>query len=289
MKLICKECGKEYESGRSSRQFCSKKCSIDNRKKDPEYIKKLSCKKRNKHEPDIACICKHCNKVFLGQANRQFCSISCAFKYKASLVEKITVSCKNCGKDISHVPSLSRTFCSNKCSANYKAKDPVFIQTLSNACSKRSKDPEYLEKLSAAHTAKWADPEFREKMSVIMQSDEWNDKVEKNSKRFKDYVLPSGKIVRIQGYEGLALDKLLKDFDETDLCIQRKEIEDEIGKITYNYNGNEHMYVSDIYIKSLNKIIEVKSTWTYKSQFELNKLKEQACIAAGLEFEFMIL
>lgn len=287
MKLVCKECGKEYESGRSSRQFCSKKCSIDNRKKDPEYIKKLSKKKTKKETTVVKC--KYCGELFNAYGKRKFCSLECSNKYKASLVEKITVACKYCGNTFERLPCSNKTFCSNICVVRYNANNPAYKQKLRNAFVIRSKDPEYLEKLSAAHTAKWADPEFRKKMTSIMQSDEWNDKVEKNSKRFKDYILPSGKIVRIQGYEGLALDKLLKDFDETDLLIQRKEIENEIGKIIYKYNDIEHQYIPDIYIKSLHKIIEVKSSWTYKSQLELNKLKEQSCIDAGLNFEFMIL
>lgn len=285
MKLICKECGAEFESERSTRHFCSRKCSIDNRKKDESYLKKLRVKKVKKEKETKKC--KHCNNEFYDYIERQFCSVKCANLY--NLPEHLIVVCKECGNEFSKLPCSKQEFCSNTCARRFTAKDPDYLTKLSLSCKERSKNPEYLEKLSAAHSATWQKPEFREKMNDIIKSDEWIEKVEVNSKRFKDYILPSGKTVRLQGYENYALDILLKDFDESDLFIQRKEIEDEIGKITYMYNGNEHSYYPDIYIKSLNKIIEVKSKWTYKSQYELNRLKEQACLDKGLCFEFMIL
>ena len=43
-----------------------------------------------------------------------------------------------------------------------------------------------------------------------------------------------------------------------------------------------------IYIKSINKIIEVKSIWIYNLHKEKNILKSQACINKGYDFEFWI-
>ena len=53
-----------------------------------------------------------------------------------------------------------------------------------------------------------------------------------------------------------------------------------------------HYYHPDIVIPKENRIIEVKSTWTYngKPEFESkNKAKEKACSEAGWKFEFWIL
>lgn len=112
---------------------------------------------------------------------------------------------------------------------------------------------------------------------------------------YKDYILPSGKKIRVQGFENFALDILLKKYDESDLLFGPKEIHKELGIIRYIVNGNVHKYFPDIFIKSLNKIIEVKSTWTFdrkgkdKDLLNTNRLKEQACIEKGLDFEFMIM
>ena len=44
----------------------------------------------------------------------------------------------------------------------------------------------------------------------------------------------------------------------------------------------------DIYIKSENKIIEVKSTWTYKSKTDNIKEKEESTKALGYNYEIWI-
>jgi hypothetical protein len=49
----------------------------------------------------------------------------------------------------------------------------------------------------------------------------------KNNKHrldWKDYTMPSGKIIRVQGYEIFALDLLLRTYKEEDLIINLKEI-----------------------------------------------------------------
>jgi hypothetical protein len=287
IQLICQECGKTFESERKTRQFCSRKCSIDNRKKDLDYIKKISKPKSKK--ATTACTCKNCNTEFVAYGNRTFCSTECSNKYKGALAIKETIICKQCGQTFERLPCSNKTFCSNTCVIIYNANDPINKQKLRDAFIQRSANPLYIQKLSDAHTKKWSDPEFREKMMLIIESDEWNDKVEKNSKKFKDYVFPSGKLVKVQGYENKALDILLQTFIESDIFVQRKEIENEIGKIRYVFNNTEHFYIPDIYIKSINKIIEVKSNWTYKNQLERNLVKEQSCKDFGFDFEFMIL
>lgn len=122
-----------------------------------------------------------------------------------------------------------------------------------------------------------------------MQNTEHYNKVHKNGFRFKDYILPSGKVVKIQGYENLALDVLLKKYKEDDLIIENKDIENYINKIWFiNDIGKKRRYYPDIYIISENKIIEVKSEWTFKRDKEKNLLKEQACLNMGMDFEFIV-
>ncbi|PCI28112.1 hypothetical protein COB55_04350 [Candidatus Wolfebacteria bacterium] len=122
-----------------------------------------------------------------------------------------------------------------------------------------------------------------------MQNSEIIEKCKKNSYKLKDYRLPSGQIIKVQGYENLALDMLFKSYNENDLLIKDKDIENHIGQIWYkDINGGNHRYLPDIYIISENKIIEVKSTWTYQKKKDSIFLKQQSCINMGMKFEFMI-
>lgn len=105
-----------------------------------------------------------------------------------------------------------------------------------------------------------------------------------NKHRWKDYTMPSGKIIKTQGYENLALDILLETYNEDDLILERKQI----PTVMYGKN-NKHQYLTDIFIPKENKFIEVKSPYTFNKYLEINLMKEQASIEAGYNFEFMIL
>lgn len=107
--------------------------------------------------------------------------------------------------------------------------------------------------------------------------------------KLKSYRLPSGKLVMVQGYEPAALNILLCTYTENDLLIVNTEIENRIGPILYEHDGKIKRYYPDIYIISENKIIEVKSKYTYLKDLEINNLKMKACIDRGFSFEFMII
>lgn len=120
------------------------------------------------------------------------------------------------------------------------------------------------------------------------QIPEVQDKIQKARKMFKDYTMPSGKIVRIQGYEHYGIDELLLTYNESDLIISNKEISKYTGPIFYN-DGRNRRYFPDIYIKSENKIIEIKSVFTFYGRWHKeNLLKRDACIASGFDFDFMV-
>lgn len=112
----------------------------------------------------------------------------------------------------------------------------------------------------------------------------------RSSYRRKEYVLPSGRIIKVQGYEDRALNILLKTHSEEEIAYSFSEIADEIGKIQYvGLDDKSHRYLPDLYVKSKKLIIEVKSGFTFNSSKKLNLLKRQACLDAGFNFEFMIL
>lgn len=105
---------------------------------------------------------------------------------------------------------------------------------------------------------------------------------------FKSYTLPSGKIIKLQGYENYGIEFLLKKYEESDILSSVSEINKEIGIINYLYLDSLRKYYPDFFIKSVKKIYEVKSIWTYKSNIEKNKLKKEACESMGIRFEFLI-
>lgn len=122
---------------------------------------------------------------------------------------------------------------------------------------------------------------------------EWSCQLEQCNEsqyHFKPYILPSGREVKIQGYEYKFLDEyFLNGGLESNILIENKDIELQIGKIRYNTPDNKkHRYYPDIYLIEENKIIEVKSTYTITCNIDINELKKQACLDKGLNFEFKI-
>jgi hypothetical protein len=110
----------------------------------------------------------------------------------------------------------------------------------------------------------------------------------------KNFITPSGKTLILQGYEPYAYCALLEDYNEADIVSGKKEIECYTGKIYYIDNfGKKRRYFPDFYIISVNKIIEVKSSWTFNRNGKIhdtdniNLMKRDACLKMNYEFEFM--
>ena len=118
------------------------------------------------------------------------------------------------------------------------------------------------------------------------QSPEIHERSQKNGLKFKTYITPTGQTRKVQGYEPFALDKLFKEysFHEDDILTDRSKV----PCIHYIYNEKNKVYFPDIYIKSQNKIIEVKSNWTIQLHKEVNYAKQDACVKGGYIFEFWI-
>jgi glutaredoxin len=99
--------------------------------------------------------------------------------------------------------------------------------------------------------------------------------------------LPSGNTIKIQGYEHYALDELCKkeNSNENDIITGSKNV----PTIWYNDNDNKkHRHFVDIFIPSINKCIEVKSTWTFKKQKEIVFLKQTAAKELGFLYEIWV-
>jgi hypothetical protein len=117
-----------------------------------------------------------------------------------------------------------------------------------------------------------------------MQDPEIFEKSRKTRYQFKPYIFPSGKQVMIQGYENFALDKLLQTYSEDEITVGASLV----PKIVFEYNKKVKRYFSDIFIPKNNLIIEVKSTYTMKKEFNLNLAKRKSCLEQGYDFHFWI-
>ena len=119
------------------------------------------------------------------------------------------------------------------------------------------------------------------------QNEEIMEKMTKNMYKSKEYILPSGNIIKIQGYEHYAVDELLQKE-----CISEDDIItgcNNVPTIWYNdENGKKRRHYVDIYIPSKNLCIEVKSTWTFTLHNNRILLKQSAGKALGYNYEIWV-
>lgn len=134
------------------------------------------------------------------------------------------------------------------------------------------------------------------KTALGKYGEEWVSKVDFiNSKQqsggysYYDFEFPSGKVVRVQGYEPRVLTKLVVEYKEDDIIVGVQNIINEIGFFYYEYENINHKYYPDIYIKSENQVIEVKSTYTFNKEKEKNLLKRDSVLNKNINFKFVIL
>jgi hypothetical protein len=193
-----------------------------------------------------------------------------------------------------------------KYNVNHISQSSIFKEKLKKTCLKRYGVestlylPEIKIKIVESFITKYgvSNPnklkEIRDKIKITnikrygveypSQSKEINEKTQKNAKHYKKYTMPSGKICNIQGYENYALNELITQYTEDEIKTDRIDI----PRITYIVNNKKKYYFPDIYIPKDNKIIEVKSTWTYNSKIDNIQLKLDATKAAGYTYEIWI-
>ena len=112
----------------------------------------------------------------------------------------------------------------------------------------------------------------------------------KNMYRKKEYVFPSGRLEKLQGYEHVTVNKLLADgMNEDNIVLGAADIEKFIDRIWYMGEDNKkHKYYPDMYLKNENKVIETKSWYTLNAHRKMNEAKKQAILALGILFEFWV-
>lgn len=105
--------------------------------------------------------------------------------------------------------------------------------------------------------------------------------------RFKNYIFPSGRVEKIQGYEDIALDDLINVelIDENDIIVGCKNV----PTIWYNTDDNvKHRHYVDIFIPIQNRCIEIKAEWFYIRDKKQLILKKQAAETLGYKYELWV-
>lgn len=119
------------------------------------------------------------------------------------------------------------------------------------------------------------------------QNTEIAEKSSKRAYKSRDYTFPSGRVERIQGYENYMLVHLLQNeyIQEDDIVVKRSEVPEVWYEDT---NGKKRRYFVDCFIKSQNRCIEAKSTWTAAKKKDCIYLKQQALKDKGYKCEIWV-
>lgn len=117
---------------------------------------------------------------------------------------------------------------------------------------------------------------FRTKSQAItLRNDnpDFQRKIISSHYKGKRYNLPSGKTIRVMGYEDDFLDYVLQT---KKLSEKSFDFEQRIYISYKDGTGNYRKYFPDFYIPNLNLVIEIKSKYTLNKQQELNQRKFEA-------------
>lgn len=259
---ICELCSNEFETKNKKKRFCSRKCLSNFTWNIPENREKLIKKMKKSWTDDRKEIASNSKKILWKDND-----------YK----NKMSEQSKALWTDTEYI---------NK---TVKIKTTECKKKISNKAKERWNDPIFKEKMMIYFNSDKNKKEISDRFLNLWKDENYIKSVVNNGKIYKKYTLPSGKIVNIQGFENKALDILLEKYQEHDICIGTSEI-NKIDSFFYNdLSGKTHRYFPDFYIKSENKIIEVKSAWTYNINFNINQLKMQCCLNKKYNFEFMII
>jgi hypothetical protein len=124
-------------------------------------------------------------------------------------------------------------------------------------------------------------------VEYVSQSTEIMEKMSKNAYKFKNYIFPSGRIEKVQGTEPYALNEILnvEYINENDIIVGAKNV-----PIIWYYDefDKKHRHYVDIFIKSQNRCIECKSTWTKLKNEHNIYLKQNAAKELGYKYEIWI-
>lgn len=120
-----------------------------------------------------------------------------------------------------------------------------------------------------------------------LQNPEFAEKILESGLQTKKFIMPSGEIYWLRGLEPIVVTELLNSgYLEKDIILRGRQ--KPVIRYKNPTNGKISIYYPDIFIPRENKIIEVKSTYTYEIELDKNLAKRDKCIELGYTFEFYI-
>lgn len=103
--------------------------------------------------------------------------------------------------------------------------------------------------------------------------------------KFKDYTFEDGTVQNVQGYEPYALQRLERMGEVASDILTGKG---EVPAVWYETKGKRHRYFVDIFVPKEKLLIEVKSTYTLKNDFEKIRATREQSEALGYEFKLWV-
>jgi hypothetical protein len=120
-------------------------------------------------------------------------------------------------------------------------------------------------------------------VSHPMQIPEIAEKCMLSGFQWKEYIFPSGKVIKVQGNENHMINELISTgISEEDIITGRNNM----PYVWYEYEGKSHVYYADAMVK--NKIYDAKSPYTLYCDLYKNIAKMNAVLELGFEFEFLV-
>lgn len=184
------------------------------------------------------------------------------------------------------VKDKTKNTCLEKYGVKYCLQNKETREKIKKTCLEKygveypNQNKEIYEKIKKTNLEKYG-------FEYVMQNPEIAEKNSKKSYYKKEYYLPSGKELIIQGYEHFALDELIgiENIDESDIVTGVKNV----PTIWYeDVTGKKHRHYVDIYIPSQKRCIEVKSTWTVEKKKDSVFLKQNAGKQLGYAYEIWV-
>jgi hypothetical protein len=110
----------------------------------------------------------------------------------------------------------------------------------------------------------------------------------RSASRYKNAIIEGVLFDNLQGYEEKGIRYILKTFQDVNINEITSD-ENVIPKIPYIFENKKRLYYPDFYIKKLNLLIEIKSTYTFQFEKEKNLIKQQASKDNGYDHIILIL
>lgn len=159
-----------------------------------------------------------------------------------------------------------------------KKKEVTIMKNFGVSCAFKSKDIQ--EKIKETNIKKYG-------FANVSQNPGISEKQNKGGYKLREYIFPGGTKINYQGYEHYALNMLLfeEKIKEDDIVMARTLVP---TIWYYDSNNIKRRHFVDIYIKSQNKCIEVKSTWTYKKHYDKVIAKQEQAKKDGFLYEILV-